>query len=128
MINSWDELHEAYKMEGEIYPSKKSQHALASLLEIENINAEKINLKKLNQWLDKSVKIASSITGKISASRKKDYVNPFRKMIYDSETEMNNVIGEFDRNSFVCLQQKELCSFMKNVEKIRSKFTVGTVK
>ncbi|HEX5153728.1 MAG TPA: DUF4954 family protein [Parafilimonas sp.] len=124
-INSWDELHEAYKKEGEVYPAKKLQHALASLLEIENITAEKINVKKINQWLDKSVKIASSITEKISASRKKDHVNPFRKMIYDSETEMNNVTGEFDKNSFVLQKQKELRTFKEQVEKIKSKFTTA---
>ena len=118
-------MHEAYKKEGEVYPAKKSQHALASLLEIENINAEKINSEKLNQWLNNSIKIASSISEKINASRKKDYINPFRKMVYDSETEMNNVMGEFEKNSFVCEQQKELSIFKNRVEKIRSRFTVS---
>ena len=122
-INSWDELHDAYKKEGEAYPAKKLQHALACLLEIEDVNAAEINLDKITEWLDKSLKIASSLTEKISASREKDYINPFRKMIYDSETEMNNVIGEFDKNSFVLQKQNELRAFKEQVETIKSKFT-----
>ena len=44
-------------------------------------------------------------------------------MIYDSETEMNNVIGEFDKNSFVLQKQNELRAFREQVETIKSKFT-----
>ncbi|HEY2725677.1 MAG TPA: DUF4954 family protein, partial [Parafilimonas sp.] len=100
-INSWDELHTYYAKQGEKYAEQKMQHALASLLEIENVNAGDINAEKINCWLDKAVEIASSVALKISASRKKDYTNPFRKMVYDSEIEMNNVLGKFDENSFV---------------------------
>ena len=114
-------MHEAYAKEGEKYADQKMQHALASLLEIENTSAAKINAKKLNTWFSKAVKIASSVTGKISASRKKDYTNPFRKMIYDSEIEMDNVLGKFDKNSFVLQQQKEFDQFKKRIEKIKSK-------
>ena len=96
------------------------QHALASLLEIENMKATGINNEKLNNWLARAVEIAASISGKIAASRKKDYTNPFRKMIYDSETEMNNVLGKFDRNNFVLQQQKEFIEFKHRVETIKS--------
>ena len=115
-------MHEAYAEAGEKYAAQKMQHALASLMEIENINPAEINIEKLNYWLEKEVEIASSITTKISASRKKDYTNPFRKMVYDSENEMNDVLGKFDENSFVLQQQKELDEFKKRVEMIKSKF------
>ena len=108
------------KQKGKIYAEQKLQHALASLLEIENVKPANINAEKLNQWLDKAIEIASSITDKISDSRKKDYTNPFRKMIYNSEEEMNNVLGEFDKNSFVLQQQKEFEVFKNRIEKIRS--------
>jgi hypothetical protein len=41
-------------------------------------------------------------------------------MIYNSETEMNNVLGEFDKNSFVLQQQKEFEIFKIRIEKIKS--------
>ncbi|MEO8712015.1 MAG: DUF4954 domain-containing protein, partial [Parafilimonas sp.] len=123
-INSWDELHETYASEGEKYASQKLQHALASLLEIENINAKDITAEKLNYWFDKAVDIATSLSERISASRKKDYTNPFRKMVYDSETEMDNVLGKFDENSFVLQQQNELEVFKKRIEKLKVLFSV----
>ncbi len=119
-INSWDELHNAYALQGEKYSSQKKQHALTSLLEVEAINASDTNAAQLNNWLDKAVEITASITNKISESRKKDYTNPFRKMIYDSQAEMNDVLGEFDKNSFVKQQQKEFEQFKKRVDKIKT--------
>jgi hypothetical protein len=119
-VNSWDELHNAYTLQGEKYLSQKMQHALISLFEVEAINASDINAAQLNNWLDKAVEITTSITHRISESRKKDYTNPFRKMIYDSQAEMNDVLGEFDKNSFVKHQQKELEQFKKRVEKIKT--------
>ena len=124
-INSWDALHEAYAKQGEKYSAQKKQHALASLLEIENINPQDIDTERLNSWLNKAVEIASSLTERIFTSRKKDYINPFRKMVYNSETEMDNVLGKFDDNSFVLQQQQELCTFKKRVEDIQSKFAVS---
>jgi hypothetical protein len=121
-INSWDELHDAYAEAGEKYAVQKMQHALASLMEIENIKPMEINIEKLNYWLEKAVEIASSITIKISSSRKKDYTNPFRKMIYDSEIEMNDVLGKFEENSFVLQQQKEFYEFKKKIETIKFAF------
>ncbi|MBV9962080.1 MAG: DUF4954 family protein [Parafilimonas sp.] len=119
-INSWDALHKAYEAEGEKYSSQKLQHALASLLEVENIQSADIDAEKLDDWFSAAIKINSSITERINNSRKKDYINPFRKMVYNSETEMNNVLGEFDKNSFVLQQQKELEIFKKRIDKIRS--------
>ncbi|SFQ50187.1 DUF4954 family protein [Parafilimonas terrae] len=123
-INSWDELHEAYYNEGKIYPFKKAQHALASLLEIENIQPENISDKKIIEWLDKAVLINEGITKRIIQSRKKDYTNPFRKMVYGSEEEMNNVTGSFNSNSFIKQKQEELESFRQLVQKLKMKFRV----
>ncbi len=121
-INSWDDLHEAYYNEGEIYPYKKAQHALASLLEIENMQAGNISDKKIIEWLDKAVMINESITERIIQSRKKDYTNPFRKMVYNSDEEMNNVTGSFSSNSFIKQKQEELESFRKLVQELKMKF------
>jgi hypothetical protein len=127
-INSWDELHHAYTLQGEKYPLQKMQHALVSLLEAEAIEPSDINTTQLNKWLDKAVEITASITHRISESRKKDYTNPFRKMLYDSQAEMNDVLGEFDKNSFVKQQQKELEQFKKRVEKLKATIHSGLNK
>ncbi|MEP6465715.1 MAG: DUF4954 family protein, partial [Parafilimonas sp.] len=123
-INSWDELHLFYEEKGNEYAAQKTKHALAALLKIENISAKQITVEQLKKWLDKAVEINASITEKISASRKKDYTNPFRKMVYESEMEMKNVLGDLDENSFVLQQKKQFDAFKKQVKKLKPKFGV----
>jgi len=120
-INSWDALHEAYALHGDKYPGLKMQHALLCLLEVENCTAKNIDTEKLNTWLDKAVEIAASIKEKIALSRKKDYTNPFRKMVYDTDAEMNDVLGAFGKNSFIQQQQEAFCLFHKKVEMIKAR-------
>lgn len=127
-INSWDALHEAYAAEGKNYPLFKTKHALAALLEVENSSAEKITAETLVTWLDKAVDIASSLTEKIAGSREKDYTNPFRKMVFDNEKEMNEVVGPFSKNSFIQHQQQVLNAFRKKTEHIKASLTVVTQK
>ena len=123
-INTWDELHAWYSSAGEKSQQQKMQHALASLFEIENISSENISKEKINKWLDKAVAISSDITERIVQSRRKDYINPYRKMIYDSETEMNNVLGNFEDNSFIKQKQNELEKFQAHVQNLKKKFQV----
>ena len=119
VLKSWDEVHACYTEAGKKYPVQKLKHALASLLEIENLSAKEITAEKINEWLDRAVSIASSVTKRISESREKDYTNPFRKMIYDSDGEMNKVLGGFDENSFIKQKQKDLKSFKKKIESLK---------
>ena len=83
------------------------QHALASLIEIENISATRdLTAEKINYWFTEAVNIASSIAERIASTRKKNHTNTFRKMVNNSEAEMNNVLVKFDSNSFVQQQEK----------------------
>ena len=124
-INSWDELHDFYAIKGTEYPQQKAKHALAALLNIEELSVDKITNTQLKKWLDIAVEITESVTEKISASREKDYTNPFRKMVYNSEAEMNNVLGNFDENSFVLQQKNKLEDFKNQVNKIKSKLEIS---
>jgi hypothetical protein len=42
-------------------------------------------------------------------------------MVYDSKEEMNQVLGSFDENAFIKLQQEEFKQFRTRVKKIISK-------
>jgi hypothetical protein len=60
------------------------------------------------------------ITNGIKLSRQKDYENEFRKMVYDTDTEMNKVMGSFEDNSFIKMKQKEADDFRALVERLLS--------
>jgi hypothetical protein len=125
-IQSWDDLHAYYSALGKKYASQKMEHGVASLIAIENMEEKEITGEQLDYWMDKAIGIASSLNEKIYQSREKDYTNPFRKMIYDSEIEMNNVLGNFDENSFIRQKQTELEDFKKEVDELKNIFSYRT--
>lgn len=121
-ISSWKELHNVYQQLGEQYPEQKILHALASLEEIENISLQKLKPGTLAAWLDKAIAIKEWIVKEIYTSRAKDHSNEFRKMVYNSEEEMNNVLGRLGENSFINQQKKELAIFKTDIEEMKERF------
>ncbi|MBL7737642.1 MAG: DUF4954 family protein [Chitinophagaceae bacterium] len=116
--SSWDEVHAFYKTCSEQYAAQKTEHAFASLLEIKNVSAEKFSKKLFHEWLREAVSTKEWMTRNIYESRAKDYSNAFRKMVYDSEKEMEKVIGKLKDNAFINQQQEELKLFKKQVLEI----------
>jgi Domain of unknown function (DUF4954)/Domain of unknown function (DUF6819) len=115
-IRSWKDVHTFYEQNGKLYSDQKLQHAYASLLEVTGI--EKLNPTEFKKLLFKALDIKEWMTRNIYESRAKDYQNEFRKMVYNSEEEMDNVIGKLDDNVFINLQKEELSKFRCSVEKI----------
>ena len=70
----------------------------------------------MNEWLDRYQVIKEEITQKIKSSREKDYTNPFRKMVYQNQAEMDAIVGDLNDNSFIAKQiedQKQLNQLIK---------------
>ena len=51
-------------------------------------------------------------------SRAKDYSNPFRKMVYETNNEMNKVIGRLEDNSFIQQQLADLDLMKKQLKAV----------
>jgi Domain of unknown function (DUF4954) len=100
-ISGWKEIHHFYLTAGEHYPKDKLYHALDILFQVHGISIKKINRVEFRKLLLESVSTAEWITKGIFNSRKKDYLNPFRKMVYESHAEMDQVVGKLDDNSFI---------------------------
>jgi len=119
-IKSWDEVHSFYQSQGASYAQDKFEHAMAVW---EALNPEllaELNAEKLKELLADAVSFKEWLSKGIYDSRAKDYTNPFRKMVYDSTEEMNQVVGKFDDNAFIKLQQEELKNFKASLKKISS--------
>ncbi len=124
-IKSWDAVHEYYTLQGEKYTALKLKHALASLSEITGINLRKIDAHQFSNLLNGVVATKEWITKAISDSRAKDYTNPYRKMVYESIGEMNEVLGKLEENSFIKQQVAELRSFKTEIGSVRKKFKLN---
>ncbi|MBI3720738.1 MAG: DUF4954 family protein [Sphingobacteriales bacterium] len=121
-IKDWGQVHNFYRKTGDKYGADKFQHAFASLLEVLDISANKIDKAFFKQLLQEAVDTKEWITKGIYDSRAKDYTNPFRKMVYESVAEMETVTGKLANNSFIKQQNEELADFKKQVAGLIKKF------
>jgi hypothetical protein len=123
-INSWNDIHDFYRRAGTDYEKNKLVHAFSSLLENENITSKQFTPEYFNSLLKKSVATKTWMSKGIYESRAKDYNNPFRKMVYENQDEMNAVVGKIEDNHFIQEQFKELEDFKKTVKGIRQTFGI----
>jgi hypothetical protein len=120
-INSWIEVHGFYKEQGRLYPADKLQHAYTSLFEIKQITARHFTAETFTELLNDAIKTRTWMSKGIYESRAKDYSNPFRKMVYETNEEMNRVLGKLEDNSFIQDQVAELEKMKKEIKQLIKK-------
>ena len=116
--DSWDDIHAFYETQGTQYPAQKAAHAFAALREVYGIDVTKADKKALQQLLQQSVTTKQWMVDCIYGSRAKDYSSPFRKMVYDTQEEMDQVLGRLEDNSFIEQERVALLEFEKRVQKL----------
>ena len=119
-IKSWDAIHDYYQTCNKKYHHDKLAHALATYQN--SSSNKKLNKQSFNSLLDQSIVTKKWMVKNIESSRQKDYANEFRKMVYDNEDEMKQVLGNVNENSFIKEQKKELLIFIEKVEQVKLKF------
>ncbi|HRD58228.1 MAG TPA: DUF4954 family protein [Ferruginibacter sp.] len=120
-INSWNQVHQFYKEQGKLYEADKLQHAYTSLLEINNITAKQFTAESFKVFLKQALQTREWMCKGIYDSRAKDYSNPFRQMVYQSNEEMNKVLGKLEDNSFIQTQLAALDKMKKEVKSMIKK-------
>ena len=119
-IIGWNAVHNWYKQQGNLYDIKKLHHALACLAVLKNWDLQKLQITQFLSLLNASITTKEWMTKGIYTARAKDYTNPFKKMVYETNEEMNQVIGKLDKNSFISDQNKALLVFKKEVEALKT--------
>lgn len=120
-IKNWVELHDFYRQQGTAYETDKLNHAYTSLLEISGITPKQFTPALFKQLLQKAVDTKEWMCKSIFDSRAKDYNSPFRKMVYDTNEEMNKVMGRLEDNSFIQQQLADLDDLKKTVKAVIKK-------
>ena len=121
-MKNWQELHDFYKAQGELYAADKLSHAYTGLLEVMGITPRQFTPSLLQQLLQQLLVSREWMVKGIYESRAKDYTNPFRKMVYDTADEMNTVLGKLEDNSFIQQQYAALDELKKQVKSACRKF------
>lgn len=117
-LKSWNDIHDRYKEEGKNYVHDVLEHAYSCLLEILNITTKQFTPLLFKKLLSETVATREWMVAGIYQSREKDYNNPYRKMIYDNNEEMNVVLGKLEDNAFIQSQYEALDLFKKEINKI----------
>src|SRR6185436_15628626 len=103
-VKSWNAVHNFYTAQGKKYQSDKLNHALAAYKQVYGVSFQKTVTGGFADLLKMSLRTREWMVNGIMESRAKDYQNPFRKMVYESDEEMNKVIGKLNENSFINLE------------------------
>lgn len=121
-INSWEEVHGIYRQEAAVYNELKLVHSLQLLMEVHKVRKAAIDKAVLKSWSEDALKTRDWISENIYNSREKDYSNPFRNMVYESEEERDNVLGKLSENSFLIMEKEELKKYKRNMKKFIGMF------
>ena len=122
-LNSWDSVHLAYRGLADSNPEHLFQHAVASLLEIEQVSLADLTATKLSSLFKGYLATNEKVFQGIVQSREKDMTNPFRKMVYANETEMEAVLGKLNDNGFIREKDKERKELSTTIQNILAKLT-----
>jgi len=120
-LQSWNDVHARYREEGNEYAHDLLEHAYASLLEIRNITVKQFTPELFKTLLEEVIKTREWMTNGIFKAREKDYTNPFRKMVYENNEEMNKVLGKLEDNSFIQTQYAALDDLKTQIKSLIKK-------
>ncbi|WP_114750678.1 DUF4954 family protein [Pleomorphovibrio marinus] len=116
-IKGWDQVHQFYSDQQEKYPFWKARHAFDVLLL--SLGKSKGSFSK-NDWLEvlnQAANTRSYLSEQVYLSRKKDYDNPFRNLVYDSLEERDLIVGAFEDNSFIKQDKADTDAFLAKIQK-----------
>lgn len=121
-IKSWEDVHGFYLSQADRYSKEKLSHALAALKKISGFTITRSKKEELQVLLHDSVRTRQWMVEYIFKSREKDYLNPFRLMVYGNEKEMTKVVGSLTDNPFILQEQASFDQFKKQVNKTLKAF------
>lgn len=117
-FQSWEDVHNCYHRFANANRQQVLQHGIAAVLEIEGIVREALDKERLCLLLKGHLQTNEKVFQGIVQSRQKDMTNPFRKMIYSSDDEMETVLGKLNDNTFVAEKDMERKVLTASIEKV----------
>lgn len=114
-LNSWEAIHDAYRAQDKEYLTDKVKFALYALEEIFKITISKKYLCELGE---EAKGLAEYVKDQIYLSRLKDYKDDFRKMLYDNDQEMVEVVGGIDDNEFIVDSQENYKTMIEQIDRL----------
>ena len=100
-INSWDAIHQYYRLCECAYDQYKVRYALYLLEQLYSRRIEEFSVDLYRNVTDDVSIVAYDIYNASLKSREKDYTDYYRNMTFRNKKEMETVIGPLGDNSFL---------------------------
>lgn len=112
-LDGWEALHQWYGQQGESYEEKKAIHSFALYKQLTGKSPGKLSAEALAELLTTGLSTRQWLAAQAWQSRAKDYANPFKKMLYSSDAEMEAVLGKMDDNEYLQWEQQATLNYKK---------------
>ncbi len=117
-INSWDAIHQYYKLCECAYDQYKVRYALYLLEQLYSRPIEEFSVDLYRNITDDVSIVAYDIYNASLKSREKDYTDYYRNMTFRNKKEMETVIGPLGDNSFLRELRADTENFTKEIREI----------
>lgn len=115
-ISDWPSIHAFYDEQSVRYTRVKAEQAVASVLKMKDMKLSGLTKAVLRGWVEEALETRVWMMEMIRQSRAKDHQQTFRKMLYDTQAEMDKVVGKFSENTFIREQERELEVYLKKAQ------------
>jgi hypothetical protein len=106
-LGSWEAIHTRYDELWAGYPKGKARYALFAIERALGVKVGSLGMEGWKALLGSAKATFTSVCDSAWSSRRKDYEDPFRKMMYESDGEMIAVLGKIEDNPFLNDFQKQ---------------------
>jgi hypothetical protein len=117
-INSWEAVHQFYKLCDCAYDQYKARYALYLLEQLYSRPIEEFSVDLYRNITDDVSIVAYDIYIASLKSREKDYTDYYRNMVYRNEKEMDSVIGPLEDNSFLRQLRTDTKDFIATIREL----------
>ena len=93
-------------------------HALGCLAGLEGVSPELFSAKQMIRALEAAIPVCKKVAKLTRDSRSKDFTGHFRKMVYGSDEEMQNVLGNMEDDLVIQEIDEESDAFIESIEKL----------
>ncbi|WP_158859393.1 DUF4954 family protein [Lunatibacter salilacus] len=118
-LPDWDHIHSQYSQLATEYPTWKVQHAFQCLLAAKGLTKGLFDQNHWDDFITDAIHTRKWLSDQVFVSRQKDYMNPFRNMVYESDEERDIVLGALEDNSFIQQEKRDCKTFIKRLESIK---------
>lgn len=119
ILDSWDQIHARYNELWQVYGRAKQMHAWAVIKKLHG--SASLSVDQWQAALDTAVHIQEHIEGQVYATREKDFENPYCKVTYRNQAEMDAALGRAEDDGFVKLVREQSATFRQTVAEVRAR-------